>query len=488
MNALRTRLGLDDEDRGLGLVEVVVAMMIFAIISTGSIYTLLSVLQTTRESRSGQVAANLAAQEIDLARDVDDLFGLLDNTRVVELNGDTFTIKRSTNWVSDNGDLQCGTGGGALRYKRVNVEVRWANMRNADRPVRSDTVIDPSDRVNDPTLGTILVSVNNGSGTGSPLVKVTAVPDVANPDGAQNLSVAPSATDPQGCSYILKVKPGNYDVSVSKAGFVSNEQDLTPSEDVTVVAGEAASVGFQFDQKSTLQLTFLQNYVGPFKVPTDLKATFISSYGAQTLAVPADKRVSLHPFSLGYQVVPGQFEPKTDSSGGCLSPDPESWPDKQEGAFVRSASRQPAVAAAPGGSAPAPVAMGVVRIQTGLIASAANGYVLAVSATGQSSTGDPGCSTQMAYNFGPVLPLLGGTTELALPYGSWKIYTGSLAAQGVVSGSKMQIVSGQPHPIVSNVVTLDPRDILTPGTGGCVEDGNNGKGNGGECGGKDEDD
>ncbi len=75
-------------------------MFIFALISTGTLYTMVSVLQTTRDSRAQQVAANLAAQDIDLARDYANLFQLLPTTYTVPLNGDTSPSPVRHEWVS----------------------------------------------------------------------------------------------------------------------------------------------------------------------------------------------------------------------------------------------------------------------------------------------------------------------------------------------------------------------------------------------------
>ena len=127
MQKLRARLGLDSShDGGLTLIEVVVAMMIFMVITTGLLYTMTSLLGITRDSRPRQVATNLAAQEIDLARSIGDVFNVQLVERTVELNGDRFTVKREAEWDSNAAVTEpCGAGGGTLRFKRVKVTVSW---------------------------------------------------------------------------------------------------------------------------------------------------------------------------------------------------------------------------------------------------------------------------------------------------------------------------------------------------------------------------
>src|SRR5690606_2055259 len=116
--------------------------------------------------------------------------------------------------------------------------------------------------INDPSMGTILVSVLSGDGTGRPGVTVTAVP--ASPaNGAGPLTVAPAKTDPQGCTYILKVKPGNYTVGVSTSNYVSHTQATSSSQVVGVAAGESAAVGFQYDAAATFVMKHAMGNVPP---------------------------------------------------------------------------------------------------------------------------------------------------------------------------------------------------------------------------------
>ena len=121
--SIRRRLTIAaHDDRGMSLPEVLVAMVIFAIISSGLLYTMLSVLALGRDSRAREVALNLAAEEIDISRGFADVFALQDATRSLDLNGDTFTVDRTTRWVSDPEiDLQCGSGGAPLRYNQDDV-------------------------------------------------------------------------------------------------------------------------------------------------------------------------------------------------------------------------------------------------------------------------------------------------------------------------------------------------------------------------------
>lgn len=443
-------------DEGITLVEVIVAMVIFALVSTGFVYSMLSVVSLSRDARAREVAANLAAEEIDLARDAADLFALLDETRTVSLNGDTYHVARSTSWVTNPEDeFSCGGAGGigaaagsALRYKRVNVRVTWDHMRGGTEPVQSDTVINPAERINDPTRGTVIVSVLNGAGTGAAGITVSTSPSAGS---------VIAATDTQGCSYILKVPPGSYTVSVFRSGYVDAAQQTTSAQVVSVVAGQSTTVGFQYDQAATFTARLASTAPAGLtvRVPTNLKTTFTNTYGifGRTPASGSGTltpKFTLHPFASGYQAY----------AGTCDAADPMQWPEEVVAGGTLHGDRLPAQAAVPGGTATIDVPMGLVQI-AGVTS---NTYLTAVSET-PTTPGAPGCVTPETLTFGNVLGA--GTTVVALPYGTWKLYRGSSTSQTtLLTGSALSV----PAPAVperttisaTGVVTLDPRVVVAP--------------------------
>lgn len=444
-------------DAGITLAEVLVAMLIFAIISTGFIATSISVLSVTRDSRAREVAANLAAEEIDLARDTEDLFTLLDGSRSVSLNGDTFHVTRTTSWVTNpDQDFSCGgaggigaAAGGTLRYKRVSVAVTWDNMRDGARAVRSDTVINPGAKLNDPTLGTIIVSVLNGAGTGSKDVAVSTSPSAGS---------VISPTDAQGCTYVLKVKPQSYTVSISRSGYVDSNQQSSASQTVSVVAGQSTTVGFQYDKAAVFTARLASTApagVAP-KIASNMKTTFTNTYGIFNRTADSGsgttQKFNLHPFSQGYQAY----------AGTCDAADPMQWPDEAVAGGTLHGERLPNVAAAPGGAATVDVPMGLVQITGG----SGGSYLKAVSVNPPKGSTLPGCAAVETLTFGNVLG--SGTTVVALPYGSWQLY------RGTTSGTQTTLAPASsisfPAPAVpqrstvaaDGTVTLDPRVVVAP--------------------------
>ncbi|MGV8913702.1 MAG: prepilin-type N-terminal cleavage/methylation domain-containing protein [Rhodoglobus sp.] len=449
---------LRSSDAGLSLLEVLVAMMIFAVVSLGVLQTLTTVLTITRDNRARVVATNLASQEIDLARDAGDIFTLFDDTYTKTLNGDVFTVTRSTAWVpSTNTAASCGSGGGTLQYKRINIEVTWPNMRTGTEPVRFDSLLAPTDRINDPALGTILVSVLGGSGEGSPGVTVSATP--ASPSGgAQTPATTPAATDVQGCTFILKVAPGNYNVKISRFGYITDAGQITdPTKLTSVAAGTASSVSFNYDKAATFQVKYIASPTpDDVQIPKDMPTSFLSSYGVHRVAGASDslsRSFDLFPWRSGYIGLAGAYTPKpedpTSTAPYCASPNPVLWPEEVVGGVTYKSPASVSVAANPGSSVGLTVPMGLVAVE-----SLANKTLRATSIAPVDGSADPGCSPSVTLLFES---LDSDTDHIALPYGTWRIEQKSGSSWVALGpGSVLAPIVGGTA-TVPGVVTVDPR-------------------------------
>ena len=455
MNALRRRLRLDDDrEAGLSLIEIIVAMMVFAIIMLGVGYSIISTLHATKDAKGREVALNLAAQEIDAVRAISDIFALGDDSHTAFVPGDAtvFTIKRSTSWVTSNGTASdCGSGGGSLQYKEVNITVTWPGMI-ADNAVRTDTIVSPKATINDPALGTILVSVKNAAGIGVAGVTVAASPSTGS---------AIPKTDADGCSYLLKVPPGTYTVSASLSNYIDVNQVVTPvSTPQVVTAGSIASTGFAYDIKGAVTVTYASNYTATPKpkLPNNMLTSFSSTVGG------VDQMVTTTPTSLYpslYTVVAGGFAPVTQASPGCLNVDPSQWQDGTNSGGSAISSPDPNTFSFPaGGSAPVNVPMGIMIVNTG----GSSVYITATATAAAASTGDPGCAATptAVYTFGPVAPT-SGNVLIALPYGSYTFKSGSsLGSLGSLAASKLSAGTGFTgfSETSGGLVTLDPRVVV----------------------------
>ncbi len=444
------RLQRSDDD-GFTLVEVVVAMMVFAMIATGFLYVMTSGLTLSRDTRARIVAANLASQQVDIERSRASVFDIVNSTRDVELNGDTFHVAVSTSWAFSNGTsatCQAGDATGSIRYKEFTVEVTWDNMSASAQPVYSDSTLTPRTKINDPTLGTVLVGVIDAAGAGVSGVTV-------NLATSASASVASATTDSDGCAYLLKVPAGSFTASVSKTGYVNEQQLSTPTATVEVTAGGASRLSFAYDRAVTFTTTYAD---GSATLPTNLTTSLVSTYGSSlftstTTANP--KSLAAYPISSGYSLLAGPYaETPENAATSCLATDPGQW----TATSTTSGVRPDPVAGLRGTTVTAAVAMGTVKLSS---PNGSGSYVTAVYVGG--GDGDPGCaaatttagSTYMTYTFGTVLSGSASPT-LALPFGTWELY------RGASSGAKTtKITSGitvtSNGPVTSGRITLDPR-------------------------------
>ncbi len=434
------------------MVEVLVALMIFAIIAVGAAFSLTSVLTMTKDARSREIATNLAAQDIDLARSISDVSTLGNATKDFTVNGTVYHLVRKTSWVLSGNSTGCGTGGGTLQYKQSNVSVTWDGMNPATPPVVANTVISPASRINDPTLGTLIVSVLSAAGTGNSGITVTATPTAVAGNTARALTVVPGPTDADGCSYILKVTPGSYDVTVSRTNYVSDSEDLGSQTKTTgVAAGSSASIGFQFDLAGNFSTSYATNYTASTPLlPTNLDTTYINTFKTWVTTAPTSNPAQLHPYTVGYQVIAGRYIATSAGPSSCLSVDPAAW--TTVAADGATGQRQPAVTAAPGGTASVGVNMGVVSL-SGV---SSGSYVTAVSQASAPGTDDPGCAQTMTYRF----PKVGGSV-LALPFGSWQLYSGSSSGAKTTALTATNVQALTRGSIsTTGIITLDPRVVV----------------------------
>lgn len=436
-----------NEDDGFTLIEVIVAMVVFAIVATGFIYVATSALVSTRDTRARVVAANLASQRIDFVRSQNAL-DVRNVTDTVTLNGDTFHVKTSWAWATaGGGSATCESGptaGGAFTYKKVTVKVTWDNMPSPDQAVYSDTSMVPKTKINDVTRGTVLVGVIDAAGVGVSGVTVTLTPASG---------VAPVTTDSDGCAYLLKVPEGSYTVGIAKTGYVNDQHLAAPTATVPVTKGGSSRVSFAYDRAATFTATYAG---GTASLPTNLTTTLLSTYGNRQVTATSNanpKTFGLYPVPSGYSIVAGGFSDNPDNAAAsCLAPDPGAWTETS----TTIGQRPGAVGAAPGGSAPVAVSMGVVAL-TGL--SGSDKFLTAVYVGG--GDGDPGCGSAATptYTFGNTT-IVSNAATLALPYGTWKIYRGATsgaATTQITTGMTVKTTGTVSGTGPTTIVTLDPR-------------------------------
>jgi prepilin-type N-terminal cleavage/methylation domain-containing protein len=438
-------------DEGFTLIEVIVALLVFAIVSTGIVAGMTTIVRMTGDNRSRITAANLASQELDTVRSITDTYTIeSEPTEDIPVAGRTYHLTRNVSWISSAGaDISCGSSTN-LFYLRVNVRVTWDGMLGTTTGVQDDTILAPAGNISGTSTGAIGVSVIGA--TDDPQAGVAAV--VTPTAGGKALAAQPSNTGDDGCTYANQVAPGTYDVTVSKTGWIDAEkQDTTATESVTVTAGHTESPAFPLYAKAA---TFTTKYTGApvaytssFALPTNLETTWTNTSGTWT-TTPTAASVKRFPYTSGYGVIAGLTE---SGSKTCAAVDPQAWSAGTSNGVALAAGARANAFVGAGQTATVAVPVGVV-----LVKAPAGSTLAATQST--SATGTPSCGISGAiYTYAAATT--GNWMAVALPYGSWRFYYGSSTSNAQpVAASLLQVktnTTGVVGVASDGTVTLDPR-------------------------------
>jgi Tfp pilus assembly protein PilV len=446
-----------EQDEGLSIVEVLDAMTVFAMIAAGVAMGIASSLYLAHSSRSREVAINLAQDAIDRARTSTNLFSVVDDTATPTVGGLRYTVKQTARWVPASGSANAcgavGASGSPLAYKRVSLTVTWSSARS--QSVSMNSMVAPMTSVTAANLGTIIVSASRVDGSGNTGASVSIAPAKVSPGGAAAITSTIPATDANGCSYALNVKPGRYDVTLTKSGNVDDgtssgslgAQTTTPSTTVTVAANQTSAANFNYDTSLTVvpQWADPNASARPFTTPTSTTVSLrrkAADYGPY----PTGATTQVFPYTDGYKAVAGE-------PAKCLSVDPENWTTTSGTAVAPRNAPQPAAGS---NAVKAPVQTLMVKLN-----GAKDNSLRATSVAPDAGSGDPGCATATTYTF-TNLPT-NGNVVIALPYGTWSLQSGTVVSilGGVVnitfSVTPPTVTAATGIAVTPGKVLLDPR-------------------------------
>lgn len=394
---------------GFTLLELVVALTLFAIMSAGVMATISSGLNLSRNNRSRSVAANLAAQQMDAFRAMDfpTLLGQQGNrTQPVQtVGGVPFTVTTSVNpqpISSTTGPCDAqGSSVNSLVF-RVDVSVTWVAMLGV-APVGASTIISPPVGVYDETgKGFLGVKVLGPAGTPVAAgIPVTVTPAI---------TPATNSTDAKGCAFFTNATPGTYTVALGAVGYVDRQGNSSPSQTVGVSANAITRVGFDYASAGSLALTLAGSggATVPSTVAVSLGDTDFVPTGTKTYSGTGTSRTiaNLFPVTAGY----------TMWAGDCSDADPQG--SSSSGPYWSGGVRADPVAVS--GTTPATITLPAVTItvqQGGLPLAGAEVVATHALPAGQSS--DAGCPTGESFDLG--LTNATGNIAAALPYGNWTL-------------------------------------------------------------------
>lgn len=385
-------------EAGLSLLELIVAMSVFALVVLAVSASIDSGLTLTRNNRQRSVAANLASQEMDTVRS--SAFTTLTARTVTQVvDGSTYTTVRELTWVSKSAtNGPCDGSNSTPALLRVRVTVTWANMRGVE-PIVTDTLLAPPIGAYSTTSGHIAVKVLDSNAAGEFGTSV----QISGP------MVQTQPTNSDGCAFFAFLTPGTYVVSLNTPGFVDRQSVATPSQTVGVTIGNTSSVQFDYDRGATLSLTFAADAGGtiPIAIPVTLGNTQFLPTGEKTYAGTGLIRAitSLFPAADGF----------TAWAGSCADADPEGQNASTGGLYWPTGQRPDPLDAVPGGTT-----AGTIAVKTAALTVYGTGHLpLAGAAVVATHTADQSCAAGETYTLGVTDAT--GLLNAALPYGTWKI-------------------------------------------------------------------
>jgi len=273
-------------DQGFAMVELMVAMVVFALLAAGVLASLNMANATGRGNRLRVVGANLAASQIETVRNTD-VSLLVDGLSCPKSGGappcgttmvgtDAFYVQQSVEAVPiDAASSVCDSPSGAkLGYKRITVQVSWDNMGTIP-PVRSDTLMTLGANGPDPDKANIAVKVRDRN---------------ALPQDAVLVGISPGGVSQQtgydGCVVFTNLNRGtSYTTTLNTTGYVDPNGVATPFQSVVIpstgTANQVYKVAFDYDQASRLSLTVNAN--SGYPVPSALLNIMPVTLGSTTL-------------------------------------------------------------------------------------------------------------------------------------------------------------------------------------------------------------
>ncbi|PID54979.1 MAG: hypothetical protein CSB46_01000 [Micrococcales bacterium] len=200
---------------GFSLLEVVVALALFMIMSASLGYALTRVLHTSRSNESRVIAANLAERKLETLRSMNPLdiaLGAHPRETVTIENRDYFLdVRASYNTVGEYQNA-CEGASGKASFTAVHIEVSWSKMDGV-QPIRSDTTFALPVTGVTATTGVLTIPVEDAAGEPVQNMPVT----LTGPTG----SAMTATTMSDGCAVFTNVAPSTgYTASVNSRGWV----------------------------------------------------------------------------------------------------------------------------------------------------------------------------------------------------------------------------------------------------------------------------
>jgi prepilin-type N-terminal cleavage/methylation domain-containing protein len=399
---------------GFTIVELMVAITVFALLMAAAALGLNGALNLTRNNRSRAVAANLASQTVDnIQAKPFDQIPIGNSSTTFTVDQIAYTIETNTEWVGPTTLTSDCAGGSSANpaYLRASIAVSWMNMGGA-LPVTDQTLVTPpvgTFNSNSGNVGVMVLDRNAAPREGIPVT-------LNGPSGVTTIF-----TTTNGCAFFAYQDPGSYTMSLNLSGNVNDQGVATPTQTIAVVPGSTVQTQVNYDLAAILQLTMVGGAGGavPDGMPYTIANTGLLPGGTKRISGfgqtgPNRTLSSLYPYLSGYQVW----------AGSCLDADPQGQkPSPPGGAYYPGKVRDPALVTNPGATT-----VGNVNMPTMLVNVKKAGVPLAGATVKMVHAADVanGCTSAQTLT-------LVGTTDsngnilAAMPFGLWtaNVYVGA---------------------------------------------------------------
>ena len=442
----RIRARVAREESGVTLIEVLVAAVLVAMLAVGVLRGLDAANANSGNNKNRSVAADLATQDQERLRAyrAKELSNARE-TRTETVGGVPYTIVSRADWVSDSsGAASCSGTSARADYIRISSTVTWPEMYGAKPVAMNSLVAAPNGSFGDE--GSLGVPVLDRTGAGVPAVTVEV-------SGPKNVG---GTTNSAGCVFFGFLPQGDYDVTISKTGYVdpNGVSVVTRSVGVANEATQNLSVDYDLAGRMTINVNTRRNGV------TMASPTPYVSLGHSQLASP-NTRVFGNGTPASSFTAPGLFpftSPYSVYAGNCAGANPSNLP-------APAAVPPGLVTVTPGASPSITIREPALRIRrfvsgsSGTVTNLAQGSRVKLVAK---SLGCGGFATYTTDRDGWVTPLvlpatpLQTSTDPGVPYGVYDICAVNAGQQLRLSNVAVDVPDGE-------TVNM-PMTGATPGT------------------------
>jgi Tfp pilus assembly protein PilV len=382
-------------ETGDTLIEVIVSALLVALIVVGTFSGLDSTNKATALQRARSQADALAQQdEEQLRSEPVAKLSELNRTHTVTEGGTTYTITSTSKYIADaTATASCTSSSEKADYLQTASTVTWKSL-GVGKPVEETGIISP------PADSALIVQVQY-SGTALPGALVVA-------EGPSPASTSYKLeTSSNGCA-ILAVPPGEYNIYVSKTGYVdpngkkNTYEDSSTTRKVYIPAENTSKVGYNLGLAGTLAVSFTgsspaegDSFVA-FNTGQTTFRPFPELFTPGSYSTTVTSPPTIFPFTTKYTIYAGTCEADLPSANGVP--------------LVAAEEKE----VTPGSTTTATVRLGPVKIKvmSGTGSGSTNEGTVVETATG--STID-GCGAKRSFTSTPS----GALSHPGLPFGKY---------------------------------------------------------------------